>query len=74
MLNKLRLIWLIVVGKVVGESNKPTETGYIREILVERRNAPRRLTVAEPDTARCICDKCGQPHSPKLVSGGLGRA
>jgi hypothetical protein len=25
----------------------------------------------ESDGARCVCDKCGQPHDPKLKHGGL---
>ena len=24
------------------------------------------------DSARCVCDSCGQPHDPKLVYGGEG--
>lgn len=29
-------------------------------------------TVA-PDTARCVCAECGQPHDPKLVNGSEGQ-
>lgn len=29
--------------------------------------------VVAPDTARCVCDKCGQAHDPKLVTGGVGQ-
>ena len=28
------------------------------------------VAIANENGDRCVCDKCGQPHNPKLVSGG----
>ena len=25
------------------------------------------------DGARCVCEKCGQSHNPKLIFGGIGK-
>jgi len=33
----------------------------------------RLLTPIAGDGARCVCDKCGQPHDPRLVYGGEGQ-
>lgn len=68
MLNKLRLIWLIIVGEIIGESNYPSEVGHIREILVGRK------VPGDYINARCTCPLCGQAHDPESVYRGVGSA
>ena len=38
MLRKLQIIWLLLTGKVVGESNEPTNDGYRRSVTIEKTN------------------------------------
>lgn len=36
MFDKLRIIWLVITGRLVGESNEPRTDSYIRNISIEK--------------------------------------
>lgn len=45
-------------------------------MLIVTKLVSKLIGVEEPERSvdRCVCDKCGQPHDPKLVSDGIGKA
>lgn len=42
--------------------------------LVDILNDKELGPISEYANNCCICDKCGQPHNPKLISNGTGYA